>query len=291
MRNYLRNRMNEQLTIHPSILTACCALLFAGAMLFTSTGCSEYNKIMKSTDLDYKYERALGFLDSNKCYGALPILEEVVSLTRGTERSVDAQYNFAKAQRCVGDYYLARYYFKTFAKTFPNDPRAEEAQFESAVCSYLLSPKPSLDQLETEQAIDEFQLFLDRFPSSSYRDSSQIMVDELRHKLEMKSYESARNYYHTENYKSAVIAFENALKEYPDTPYREQMQWLIVDSYFRYAELSTERRKLERYNDTIEAFLTFVARYPESQYMAQAQSVHDKSVKAIDDLAANRPTE
>ena len=283
--------MKKTSTHHLSIFTASCAVLFVGALLVAGTGCSEYNKIMKSTDLDYKYERALGILDSNKCYGALPILEEVVSLTRGTERSVDAQYNFAKAQRCVGDYYLARYYFKMFAKTFPNDPRAEEAQFESAVCSYLLSPKPSLDQLETEQAIDEFQLFLDRYPASAFRDSSQAMVDEMRNKLEVKSFESAYNYYHTQNYKSAVIAFENALKEYPDTPYREQMQWLIVDSYFRYAQLSTERRKLERYNDTIEAFLTFVARYPESQYMVQARNVHDKSVKAIDDLAANRPIE
>ena len=180
--------MNNPTPNQPSIVAACCAVLFVGALLLAGTGCSEYNKIMKSTDLDYKYERALGFLDSNKCYGALPLLEEVVSLTRGTERSVNAQYNFAKAHRCV-------------------------------------------------------------------------------------------------------IAFENALKEYPDTPYREQMQWLIVDSYFQYAELSTERRKLERYNDTIEAFLTFVARYPESQHMAQAQNVHDRSVKAIDNLAANRPIE
>jgi outer membrane protein assembly factor BamD len=274
----------------PFAATALAAFAMA-LVLASSPGCSEYNKIMKSTDLDYKYERALGFLDSNKCYGALPILEEVVSLTRGTERAVDAQYNFAKAHRCVGDYYLARYYFKMFAKTFPNDPRSEQAQFESAVCSYLLSPKPSLDQLESEQAIEEFQLFMDRYPASSFRDSSQAMVNELRHKLEIKSFESAYNYYHTENYKSAVIAFENALKEYPDTPFREQMQWLIVDSYFRYAEMSTERRKLERYNDTIEAFLTFVARYPESPYMAQARKLHDKSVQAIDNLAANRPTE
>jgi outer membrane protein assembly factor BamD len=81
------------------------------------------------------------------------------------------------------------------------------------------------------------------------------------------------------------------MKEYPDTPYRERMQWLIVDSYFRYAELSTERRKLERFNDTIEAFLTFVARFPESQYMNQAQSVHEKSLRAIDNLAANQTTE
>jgi outer membrane protein assembly factor BamD len=148
-----------------------------------------------------------------------------------------------------------------------------------------------LDQLETEQAIDEFQLFMDRYPASAFRDSSQAMVNELRHKLEVKSFESAFNYYHTENYKSAVIAFENALKEFPDTPYRERMQWLIVDSYFKYAEMSTERRKLERYNDTIEAFLTFVARYPESPYMAEARKLHDKSVQAIDNLAANRPTE
>ena len=88
--------MNKTSTHHLSILTACTAVLFVGAFLVAGTGCSEYNKIMKSTDLDYKYERALGFLDSNKCYGALPILEEVVSLTRGTERSVDAQYNLRK---------------------------------------------------------------------------------------------------------------------------------------------------------------------------------------------------
>jgi outer membrane protein assembly factor BamD len=148
-----------------------------------------------------------------------------------------------------------------------------------------------LDQLETEQAIEEFQLFMDRYPASAFRDSSQVMVNELRNKLEVKSFESAYTYYHTENYKSAVIAFKNALKEYPDTPFREQMQWLIVDSYFQYAELSTERRKLERYNDTIEAFLTFVARYPESQYMEQVQNVHDRCVTAIDNLAANLPTE
>ncbi|HBP44323.1 MAG TPA: outer membrane protein assembly factor BamD [Flavobacteriales bacterium] len=279
--------MTNRFSTHLSFISACWAALLLGSTLFFGTSCSEYNKIMKSTDLDYKYERALGFLDSNKCYGALPLLEEVVSLTRGTERSVDAQYNFAQAHRCVGDYYLARYYFKLFAKTFPNDPRAEKAQFESAICSYILSPKPSLDQLDTEQAIEEFQLFMDRYPASAFRDSSQKMIDELRYKLEVKSFESAYNYYHTGNYKSAVIAFENALKEYPDTPYREQMQWLIVDGYFKYAELSTERRKLERYNDTIEAFLTFVARYPESQYRDQVQDVYEKCLKAIDDLAEN----
>lgn len=254
-------------------------------------GCSDYNKVMKSTDIDYKYERALGFLDSNQCFGALPLLEEVVSVTRGTEQSIDAQYHYASAHRCVGDYYLARYYFKMFAKTFPNDARSEQAQFEAAMCSYYLSPKPSLDQTETRAAIEEFQLFMDRYPSSSLRDSSQTIINGLRHKLEIKSFESAKLYYKTEQYKSAVIAFESALKQFPDTPFREEMQWMIVDSYFRYAEMSTDRRKLERYNDTIEAFLTFVARFPDSQYMNKAQQVHEKCLLEIDRLAENQTIE
>ena len=53
--------MNNPTPNQPSILAACCAVLVVGALLLAGTGCSEYNKIMKSTDLDYKYERALGF--------------------------------------------------------------------------------------------------------------------------------------------------------------------------------------------------------------------------------------
>jgi outer membrane protein assembly factor BamD len=109
--------------------------------------------------------------------------------------------------------------------------------------------------------------------------------------MEVKSYESAKLYHRTQQFKSAVIAFENALKDFPDTPFRDEIQWLIVDSYFQYAELSTDRRKLERYNDTIEAFLTFVARFPESSYMDEAQAVHEKSINAIENLEVNQTIE
>ena len=263
--------------------------IFVSLVLLGS--CSDYNKIMKSTDLDYKYERALGFLDSNKCFGALPLLEEVASLSRGTERAIDAAFYRAQAHECVGDFYLARYHFKTFAKTFPNDSRAESAQFQAAICSYKLSPKASLDQSETDAAISEFQLFMDRYPSTPYRDSCQTLVDELRYKMEVKSYESAKLYHRTQKYKSTVIAFENALKDFPDIPFRDEIQWLIVDSYYQYAKMSTERRKLERFNDTIEAFLTFVARFPDSQYMNDAQVIHAKSINAIENLEANQTIE
>jgi outer membrane protein assembly factor BamD len=256
-----------------------------------TTGCSDYNKVLKSTDLDYKYERALGYLDSNKCLGALPILEELAGLTRGTEKQRDVQYHYAQAHFCVADYYLSRYYLKQFSKTFPHDPRSEQAQFQAAVCSFRLSPSYSLDQSETHLAIEELQLFLDRYPASANRDSSQAMMDGLRYKLESKSFEAASQYHRTGQYKAATIALENGMHDFPDSPYREQMEWLILDSYYQYAILSTERRKLERFNDAIEAFLTFAARFPDSSYRAEAERVQARCIAEIEKLGSDTPAE
>ena len=188
---------------------------------------------------------------------------------------------------CVNDFYLSRYYFQTFAKTFPNDPRVEEGMFRAALCSYFLSPDASLDQTDTRSAIDELQLFMDRYPSSALRDSSQAMVDNLRSKLERKAFENARIYHTTGNFKSATIAMEHAVADYPGSAFQEELQFLIIDSHFQYAELSTERRKLERYNDAIQAFHTFASRFPESEWMPRAQRLFDNSVAAIANLDLN----
>ena len=260
-------------------------------LLLGVAGCNEYNEVLKSPDLDYKYERAVGFLDSNQCFSALPVFEELARLTRGTQMAADVQYNYARTHACLRDNYLSRYHFRMFAKTFPNDPRCEGANFEAAMCSYRLSPPPSLDQTETRSAIEELQLFMDSYPGSALRDSAQTCVDNLRSKLETKSYESALLYHKTEQYRSAVIALENALKDFPDSPYREEMAFLIVDSHYQYALRSTERRKAERYNDAIEAFLTFVARVPSSERLPEAERIHKRCISEIERLEGNSETQ
>lgn len=246
--------------------------------------CSDYNKVLKSTDTELKWEYASAALDSGACYKALPLLEELVSLTRGTQRAEVVQHDYAEAHFCVNDYYLARYYFRTYSKTFPNSPLVEEVEFKAANCSYLLSPNWSLDQTETKLAIQELQVFMDRFPASAYRDSSQHMIDNLREKLERKSFESAAIFHKIGKYKSATIAMKNALKDYPDSPYREQLHYLILDSYYQYALQSTERRKLERFNDATQAFHTFASRFPDSEYFSEARNIYEECVKSVDEL-------
>lgn len=261
------------------------------ALVWGASGCNGYNEVLKSTDPEYKLERAIGFIDSSQCYGALMVLEDLMNLTRGTSQGREVQYHHARAQYCLGDYYLARYYFKQFARTYPDDVRSEQAQFDAAMCSYRLSPGPSLDQTETRTAIEELQLFMDTYPGSPLRDSCQTLVDNLREKLERKSFETAAHYHQIEQYKSATIALRQALKDFPDSPYREEIQWLILDSHFQYAQQSTERRKLERYNEAIEAFLSFVARYPDSRYSDRAQRIHEVCVSEVVRLKETTPAE
>ena len=251
------------------------------------TQCSDYNQILKSGSVEQKLEFAQTALDSGDCFKALPLYDELMQLSRGTERAPDVHWNRAMTHDCVNDFYLSRYYFQTFAKTFPNDSRVEEGMFRAALCSYYLSPDASLDQTDTRSAIDELQLFMDRYPSSALRDSSQAMVDNLRLKLERKAFENARIYHTTGNFKSATIAMEHAMADYPGSAFQEELQFLIIDSHYQYAELSTERRKLERYNDAIQAFHTFASRFPESEWMPRAQRLFDNSVAAIANLDVN----
>ena len=259
-------------------------VVMGSVLLLLCTQCSDYNKMLKSGDVEEKLIYAEAALDSGNCFRALPLYDELMRLTRGTERAPDIHWNRALTHDCVNDFYLSRYYFQSFAKTFPNDARVEEALFRAALCSYYLSPQSSLDQTDTRSAIDELQLFMDRYPSSALRDSSQHMVDNLRGKLELKAFENARLYHKTGNYKSATIAMAHAMEDYPGSPYQEELQYLIIDCHYQYALQSTERRKLERYNDAIQAFHTFASRFPESSKMKQAQRLHDNAVQAIAEL-------
>ena len=254
------------------------------------TQCSDYNKILKSGDVEDKLSYAESALDSGNCFRALPLYDELMRLARGTERAPDIHWNRALTHDCINDFFLSRYYFQSFVKTFPNDTRVEEGMFRAALCSYYLSPESSLDQTDTRTAIDELQLFMDRYPSSALRDSTQNMIETLRSKLEVKAFENARLYHKTGNYKSATIAMAHAIEDYPGSPYQEELQYLIIDSHYRYAEQSTNRRKLERYNDAIQAFHTFASRFPDSSRLSEARTLFDKSVLSVSQLEADTKT-
>ena len=260
-------------------LSSFWSVAFGAFLVSLLTQCSDYNKMLKSGDLEEKLSYAEAALDSGNCFRALPLYDELMRLTRGTERAPDIHWNRALTHDCINDFYLSRYYFQSFVKTFPNDARVEEALFRAALCSYYLSPESSLDQTDTRRP-SRIQLFMDRYPASALRDGTQNMIEGLREKLEVKAFENAR-LYPRRHYK----------RHHRHGPCDGRLSRLAlkrscsfgVDSHHRYAEQSTNRRS---WSDTTMLFGLFALclRFPESTRMDEARRLFDSSVQAIAEL-------
>mgnify|MGYP001799415619 CR=1 FL=1 len=259
-------------------------VLFIGLLLGFSA-CSEYNKVVKGTDLKKKYDTAIALYNDGKYFKAYPLFEELATIYRGTGRAEKVYYYYAFTEFGLGQMDAASYRFETFYKSFPKSEYAEECQFMSAYCFYLNSPNYSLDQTSTYQAIQQLQLFIDQYPLSQRVDSCNVLVDKLRGKLERKAYETAKLYYKTQYYRSAIVAYENMLIEFPDSDYREESTFMIFKANYRMAIGSVERLKLERLNTAMKAYVKFVDAYPESKYIREAEQMYDNALREKEKLS------
>lgn len=258
--------------------------LFLVFVLFITVSCSEYNKLVKSTDLDKKYEMAIKYYEKDDYVKALPLLEELVSVYRGTAKAESIYYYYAYTNYNMGDYTIAGYHFHNFVKTFPNSIHTEECAYMNAYCYYLNSPSYSLDQTDTKAAIKEFQAFINQYPKSTRLAECNEIVDKLRAKLERKSYEIAKQYYYIGDYKAAIYSFNNTLKDFPDTKYREELSFLIIQSNYLLAANSIESKKEERLTVTIDSYIKFIDTFPKSTYLKDAESIYESALKMKEKL-------
>lgn len=242
----------------------------------TLSSCGEYQKVLKSQDLSYKYDMAVKYYEAKQYNKAYPLFDELLTLNRGTARAQEVYYFYCMTLYGQKDYILAQYHFKTFSKTFPRHPKAEEAAYMSAFCLYLDAPSSSLDPAAIYKAIDELQLFINTNASSPYMAQCNAYIDELRERLEKKSFEIAKQYYKTQRYASAVVAFSNTLAEFPDTRFREEAMFYKLDAAFQLAQNSVSDKQLLRYKEALTVYRDLMSLFPESVFSKDAERIKAK---------------
>jgi outer membrane protein assembly factor BamD len=245
------------------------------------SACSDYQKLVKSSDFGEKYEMAVVYYNQGDYYRALELFEAVLPFYRGSDKAEDLNYYYSYCHYHQRDYELASHYFKRFAKNFPTSKYTEECQFMSAYCKYLLSPVYSLDQTNTIDAINELQLFIDLYPRSERISECNTLIDNLRGKLEKKAFEIASLYLKMENYNAAITAFNNVLKDFPGTDYKEEIMFNLAKAYYLYAENSIAEKKKERHQSALEAYDAFVTAYPDSEYIKQVNNFSKNSRRQV----------
>lgn len=250
-------------------LLACIALL---------ASCTEFTKVMKSRDAEYKFEYAKRAYDAKKYMQAYQILTEVYTPLRGTANGEEALFLLAMSCFQNKDYENSAAYFKTYYTRYPKGKFAELARYYSGYGYYLDSPDPQLDQTYTIKAIEELKDFLEFFPNSEKVPEAREAIFEMQDKLTLKELQNAQLYYNLgnfmgNNYRAAIIVSENALKNYPFSKYKEDFEFLILKSKFQEARQSVAEKMADRYRDVVDEYYSYVNNYPESKNLKEAETI------------------
>jgi outer membrane protein assembly factor BamD len=248
-------------------MKAFYALIIPVLLLLAS--CSTYNEVVKGDDYEAKYQLANELYDNGKFVRSVTLYEQVYQRAPKTIEGEISYYRLGKAFYFEEDWYMASYYLSSFAAKFPFSEKVEETMFLSALCSVHNSPAYSLDQTETELALNELQLFVSRYPNSPRIDTCNIVMDQLRFKLEKKEAETIRLYAKTENFRAAVVTASVFLEDHPFSQYREEMSAILVRNSYRLAVNSIESKREERVTATRDYLNNFLAEFPQSSYLRE----------------------
>jgi outer membrane protein assembly factor BamD len=241
-----------------------------------------YNKLVKNGTLDEKYAAAIRYFEKEDYTKALTLFEELMAVYRGTTRGEEVHYYYSYCNYNVQDYLVAGYQFRNYARIYPGGKHAEECAYMNAYCFYLNSPEYSLDQIDTKLAIKEFQAFVNRFPKSDRIPKCNELIDELRSKLERKSYENAMLFYNMNDYKAGISSFINHNKDFPGNKHEEELNYLIVKSYYLLALNSIESKKQERFRAAVDSYIKFAETFPKSEFLKDAEAYQKSALKSLE---------
>ena len=247
----------------------------SGGKLFTKKSNSKntsksISKILKNPDPAYKLRIAEQFFVKKKYSKAQQVYEDVMPYYKTGKEFEDIYYKYAYCAYYQGDYLNSENLFKSYLEIFPNSTKAEEVDYMRAYSYYKQSPKPELDQTSTVKAMGMMQTFINTHPGSTRNKEANEIIDICRAKLETKDFKSALLYYDIGQFRAAGVAFTTLLNTYPESLRADEYKLMIIKAYYKFAEMSIEEKKVERFEQVVSECYDFTDRFPESKLKKEA---------------------
>ncbi|HTY11661.1 MAG TPA: outer membrane protein assembly factor BamD [Bacteroidota bacterium] len=194
----------------------------------------------------------------------------------GSAYADSAQFFMGECRYLREEYILAAAEYDLLIRTMSSSPLVLRARYMKAMSNYELSPKSELDQKFTKEAIDDFQSFIEYYPTDSLAKVSAAKIVELNNKLAKKEYDNGKLYLRLEYFKSAIAYFDLVLDRYHDSDYAD-------DALLGKATALRERHD---YAAALDAVNLFFQKYPASRLKSDAETLK-AAIEA--DLAAPKP--
>ncbi len=251
------------------------------------SSCSGFQKTLNKGTAVEQYALATKLYEEEKYNKAIQLFEKVIPHYRGKPQMERIQFMYSEANYKSKNYLLSAYHFEKFVKNYPRSSKKEEAAFLSAHSYYLSIPRSSLDQSDTQTAITSFQKFIDTYPQSDKIVAANEYIKIMQLRLEKKGFDIAYNYYHREQYKSAVTAFDNYLSDNLGTSYKEDALYYKSKAAYFLAMKSIAVKKEERIKVAIKAINRIERNFKETKYKKDLLKLRVDLDKEIQKISTN----
>lgn len=261
------------------------ALIIIISGLFLAS-CSEYVQLQKSTDPEQKFAAGKNYFMEKKYAKSITMFESIIQYYRGTPQAEEVMYFIAESYFGQKDYYSASEYYNAYVRNFPRGKFSQDVSYKIALCYYKDSPDARLDQTTTESAIQALNEYIDIYPNSDNVNECRAMLAEMEDKLAYKGFLNAKLYFNLglyggNNYRASIVTAENTLRDYPDTKYKDDIMFVILQSKSKEASLSVAEKRVERYSEVIDEYYRYVNEFADGKHIKEANKLYKEAKQIV----------
>ncbi len=156
---------------------------------------------------------------------------------------------------------LAANEFREFLTFFPTNPRADYAQYKLGCAHAAQMLKPGRDQKETQEAIKEFETFLERYPNSELMPQVRQKLREAHDRYDDHVYGVGLFYFRAKWYPGAIDRFREILSKDPEYTRRDAVYYYLGECLL----------KIDRKAEALPLYEKLVTEFERSEYLSKAQ--------------------
>jgi outer membrane protein assembly factor BamD len=152
--------------------------------------------------------------------------------------------------------------FREFLSYYPTHPSADYAQYKLGMAHFYQMRGAARDQTETQEAIRELTIFVDRYPNSSLIDEGRKHLRAARDRLSESEYRVGMTYHRMKWYPGALERFRGVLEKDPQYTQRDAV-------YFHMAEAL---EKVQRPAEALPYYERLIKEFEQSEYLEEARA-------------------
>jgi outer membrane protein assembly factor BamD len=242
-------------------------MLFSLVLVISACG---GNKARPNMSTEERFAYAMKLFNSKDYFDARTQFRIVILNAPGNTIVDQAQFYLAECHFEMDEFILGKAEYERLLKLYPRSAFLDDAQYKLALCYDRLSPKSDLDQKYTRNAIEEFQRFLEDYPSSEYAEAVEKKLFAARAKLAKKEFDTGNLYRKMALYEAALFSFDDVLNHYYDSQYAEPALFYKGECLF----------KIDRLDEAKTALEMLLEKFPQSSFVAPAKDMLEEIARS-----------